>query len=155
MTVIDVGCAPYEGEESIPVLVDKFSPSLLLAFDPAVEDKQWMEGDTWVEQYRAAVTDRDGETGWQPSGTRSYVNEDSCYRVRTVDVARLVNELPDDEIVMKLDCEGSEYPILQRLTATGADRKLSKVLVEWHRLSDHEQEQKNLLRSLRCEVEEW
>jgi FkbM family methyltransferase len=45
------------------------------------------------------------------------------------------NTAPDDEIVLKLDCEGSEYEILQELlTDDEARGRVKQVYVEWHHI---------------------
>jgi FkbM family methyltransferase len=47
---------------------------------------------------------------------------------------------PDRQIVLKLDCEGSEYEILKDLIGTGAIRHVHLAVMEWHRVTGDKDE---------------
>lgn len=63
--------------------------------------------------------------------------------VKGIGIVALIEELqeqdPDVEIdVLKLDCEGSEYPLLKELQVSGLLSKVKYILGEWHRKgTDH------------------
>ena len=63
----------------------------------------------------------------------------------------------DDKIVLKLDCEGSEYELLDHLIDTNTDELLDLVIVEWHPKSEaaHDALSASILERIRCEVQEW
>lgn len=132
--VIDVGCAKYGGDESIPYLIDEFKPAVLYGFDPSseVEDRTWTEGDTLVSTRRMAAWTHDGTVGFKPGGLRGAVHPDGK-PVPCIDLAAFVmREARLNDVVLKLDAEGSEYVLLPHLIVTGADRCLKVAWVEWH-----------------------
>lgn len=55
-------------------------------------------------------------------------------RVQCVDAVRLLSDVSDKyrDIVLKLDVEGSEYDILERLIAAGSMPRIKKLIVEFH-----------------------
>lgn len=67
--------------------------------------------------------------------SRRIANED-CPVITTpcVDLARVISELSGqyEEIVLKLDVEGAEYDILERLLETGEIDRISKLYCEFH-----------------------
>lgn len=153
MIVIDVGCKGYENADSVGYLVERFHPSTLYGFDPnqPVEVKD-VQGTHCVLSDRAGWT-HDGyvtfyrDEDWAASRVWDSLDEDSPEDIRPcVDIAGLIQKFGDEEIVLKLDCEGAEYPILERLRDTGLDSKLTLALVEWH--SERRVE-------VACPVEEW
>jgi hypothetical protein len=54
--------------------------------------------------------------------------------------------------IVKMDVEGAEYPLIRHLIETGADKKLERLLVEWHPPTTG---RAYLLSLLSCPVEEW
>lgn len=139
MIVIDVGCASFEGARSIPELIVRFNPDVIYGFDPN-RDEVAIRTSVRVERSYAAAWTYDGTVGFYQDSTTSRVSDFPSKQVPCIDLARFIGELPEDEIVLRLDCEGAEHRLLEHLHETGADERLSLVLVEWH---------------LRCPVEEW
>ena len=60
--------------------------------------------------------------------------------VQIVDVnevfAAIIKRHPDDRFIFKIDCEGGEYDIFDRLNETGLINKIHLFIVEWHNLSN-------------------
>lgn len=56
------------------------------------------------------------------------------YDVKTIDIADFLAELfsPEDNIIMKLNCEGAEYEIIRRLHQMGMLGWIKKWYVQWH-----------------------
>lgn len=52
--------------------------------------------------------------------------------VDTIDLSSFILDLNYETIILKLDVEGSEYDILQRMIETGSINKLHKIYVEFH-----------------------
>jgi FkbM family methyltransferase len=51
----------------------------------------------------------------------------------------VLKEYPDREILLKVDCEGSEYEIIQSLIESGYIKEVSIIMMEWHiRSSSHD-----------------
>lgn len=154
MIVVDVGChtwshlqpdGSYIYEDSIHPLVERFHPDTLYGFDPSLNnDEEYELGDTKVILSTKAAWTEDGEIGFKPQRSRSRVG-DGGYQVKCFDLAAFLEGL-DDEVVLKLDIEGSEYPLLMHLGSREVDRNLSLILVEWH---------EDARVSMRCPVEEW
>ena len=46
------------------------------------------------------------------------------------------NEIIDEKIIVKIDCEGSEYEILERLNDTGLLPRYDVIIIEWHYKGD-------------------
>jgi hypothetical protein len=44
----------------------------------------------------------------------------------------ITSDYPDIDIVAKIDCEGSEYEILDSLAATGQLGQIKIIMMEWH-----------------------
>jgi hypothetical protein len=81
------------------------------------------------------------------------VREVPCF-----DLAAFIRDLPPGEIVLKLDAEGAEIPLLEHLHAAGMDERLTLLLVEWHdavMTGDYGARRAMLEAALRCRVEEW
>jgi FkbM family methyltransferase len=55
-------------------------------------------------------------------------------KVPSLDFARWFKEntSDDDRIIIKMDIEGAEYKVLQRLVDTGLMRRITELRVEWH-----------------------
>jgi FkbM family methyltransferase len=67
--------------------------------------------------------------------TTNRVNYKQGVRVPSVDVAKLLTEIAivtDRQIVLKLDIEGAEYAVIERLFARGAASLLAGLVVETH-----------------------
>lgn len=131
--VIDIGCAKWGGDESIPYLVETFEPSILYGFDPGAEPPfAWKVGETVVQVNQWAAWTYDGTIGFKVARLGGHVEDDApsypCF-----DLARFINELTDDQpIVLKMDAEGAEYVLLPHLCQHDADLRLELALVEWH-----------------------
>jgi hypothetical protein len=146
--VIDLGCATYGENDSVRYLVERFKPDALYGFDPVLSGPahERRDGTNCTLAEFAAYT-YTGTVGFLRNGTGSTLDDEADERVRCFDIAEFIAQLPETDIVLKLDVEGAEYDILQRLRECGLDERLTLVLVEWH--GSHEPI------PLRCPVEEW
>jgi hypothetical protein len=54
-----------------------------------------------------------------------------------------------DVIVVKMDIEGAEVPVLQKMIEDGTDALIDELLVEWHGAGEELEE------TLRCTVRRW
>jgi len=137
--VIDVGCAKYGGDESIPYLIEEFEPDVLLGFDPQAEPAAYeLDGCSVVTTPSAVWTD-DGHVTFEPAGTSGRVVTGGRLRhagvvVPCVSITSIVREALEhgDRVIVKMDAEGAEYELLPALIANGLDAKLELVWVEWH-----------------------
>jgi hypothetical protein len=160
--VIDVGCAAYGGDRSIERLIKLFEPDILYGFDPAWEDGMYVPEEgckTSVVVSNEAAWIRSGSVRFLLDGLNGQVGEhDHWTLVPCFDLARFIRHIPaGDEIILKLDCEGSEYELLERLIYRAVDRRLSLAWIEWHPIGTSwpEKRRASLESRLRCQVDEW
>lgn len=123
MIVIDGGCSDHGYEYgSLKRLADMYPGAKVIGFDP-LDDGQ-------------ALWTFDGVIGFNRNGTSSRVTEDPrSEQVPCVDIARIIDELEDPHIVLKLDVEGAEHVLLPYLLERGVARDIELLLVEWHDFS--------------------
>lgn len=169
MIVVDLGCATYPnhpGDESMLTLLERFRPSVYYGFDPhpsVVERDRWVGGSRTIIQRKAAWT-RAGVLGFVT--TPAVGNELGSYTadapvgetVECFDLARFLGgcvPYASGELVLKLDVEGAEYPLLEHLVGHDIDPALSLIMVEWHEIEGGPARVLEILKQLRCPVEEW
>lgn len=166
--VIDVGCARHGSSYSVERLLTMFKPDMLLGFDPDPEVSKAMPtgqtfkpregGMTIIDLRREAAWTFDGEIGFVFGGTVAHVDPDDpqAAKVRCVDLARVITSLPEP-VILKLDCEGAEYELLEHLIQTGAINAVERVVVEWHKRSDGKRRRaiEEGLRAAGVRTEQW
>ena len=172
MIVVDLGCFPHRDEISIEPLIERYRPEVLYGFDPwpaLVEGETDLDGTRVVLARKAAWTE-DGEIefayvrglrGWDSTVMRDKNSRDEWSRAKAIrvpcfDFSAWLSELPERPIV-KLDVEGAEFPILERLVAEGTDSLVAELLVEWHdsKMPSYSERKAALLADLRCPVSPW
>ena len=165
--VIDVGAARYGGDYSIERLIEQFKPHVLYAFDPnkealfeavkAVENREECQ----IYYDNQAAWTYDGEIGFRADGLNSWLTLDvHAPQVPCFDLAKLIDELwleHEQKIVLKLDCEGSEYDLLPHLIQKNADSLLDVCIVEWHpqATAAPRHQRKRIEETIKCELREW
>lgn len=161
MIVVDLGCVGHQGEDSIEPLINHFHPDVFYGFDPhpgILDLGGFAAGDTEVHLERKAAWIHDGTIGFDSAGLRSQVREqDEWEQVPCFDLAAWLQKLPDDEIIVKMDIEGAEKPVLEHLIETNTDLLIDRLLIEWHGHRDFviPFDADELRRRLRCPVETW
>ncbi len=161
MIVIDVGCTRFGGDYSIERLIEEFHPDVLYGFDPhsslAEIEIDGDIGDTIVSLKRKAAWTYDGEVGYREDGLNSWLTDDpGAKKVPCFDLARFILELPEDEIVLKMDAETAEFDLLSHLIITGADERLKLVWCEWHMGVENAEARRHVIeREIACEIIEW
>lgn len=161
MIVIDVGCHPQGPEESVYNLIERFQPDLLLGFDPYPELVEGVEcvGDTLVVRRRVAAWTRADIMPIRVEGITTGLTmfgDPDHVPVKSFDLPGLIEALPATAgIVLKLDAEGVEYPILADIVERDIDLLLERVLVEWHPEETAHDMWIEPRPVLRCIVEEW
>jgi FkbM family methyltransferase len=170
--VVDLGCFPHRDEISLEPLLERFRPAVLYGFDPwpeLVEGETEVEGTrvvlerkaAWVEDGEIEFAQVRGLRGWDSTVMRDKNSRDEwsrgdAIRVPCFDFSAWLRELPEPPVV-KLDVEGAEFPILERLVAEGTDVLVAELLVEWHdnKMPAYEDRKAELLTRLRCPVSPW
>jgi FkbM family methyltransferase len=172
MIVVDLGCFPHRDEISIEPLIREYRPDVLYGFDPwpgLVETDTTFEGTRVILRRRAAWIE-DGEvefarvrglrawnsTVMREKNTRNeWSGAGDVIRVACFDFSEWLRGLPEPPIV-KLDVEGAELPILERLADQGTDSLVKELLVEWHddRIEGSSERRSAVVARLRCPVTE-
>ncbi len=151
LIVVDLGCAPHGNRHSSKELIAAYKPDLLLGFDPLAKPRTGFLDGSFVIVSDSAASTFCGWIAFHEDGIESQTSfgEDA---VRCFDLAALLRSLPG-EVLLKMDVEGAEYPLLQHLINAGVwpDR----ILVEWHEQFYGTPEKERLLAAIPCEVEEW
>lgn len=135
--VVDVGCARYGGDESIPYLIEEFNPESLFGFDPQATPAVYRVGDTQVVVASEAAWTHDRGmwfTGQGLGGTVTAEGGRGARRVDTIDLAALLHDIAPlhDKLVLKMDAEGAEYELVPHLIDRGIDTLLELMWIEWH-----------------------
>lgn len=156
LTVIDIGCANH-GTSSIDYLIERHLPDRFEGYDPLLPGGAvYTHKATHVVVCNVAVLPDYCEAWYQHKGSATKVNTDG--RGTFVDawsVRSIIQNQPGD-IILKLDCEGSEYDLLEAILADGLDERIQLLYVEWHGDSTHlTQRRTSLEQNLRCPIQEW
>ena len=175
MIVIDLGCFPHRHEVSIETLVKRYRPRVLYGFDPwpgLIEGETQLDGTRVILERKAAwfedgvieyarvrglrawdstvMRAKNSRGEWSSSGSREVI------RVPCFDFSAWLRGLPEHPVV-KVDVEGAEFPILERMVDDGTDALVAELLVEWHdeKMEDFAERKATLLSQLRCPVTDW
>lgn len=167
LTLVDVGFVQYGPEVSLRPLIRRFKPDYVYGFDPLYTHPATIgsfEGTRALLAAQAAWT-RDGVlTLSNPSGviaTAMHTSENFLHATAiTVPCFDFVWWLRRQRgcLVVKLDVEGAEFPLLQALLNAGLDTRIGRLLVEWHERylpSGYRAWRDRLETELRCPIEEW
>ena len=171
--VVDLGCFPHRGEISIEPLVERYQPDVLYGFDPwpgLVEGERLLDGTrivlerkaAWIEAGEIEFARVRGLRGWDSTVMRAknsrgeWEGAADVIRVPCFDFSAWLRQLPEPPVV-KLDVEGAEFPILERLHEDGTDAHVAELLVEWHdeKMGDLAERKAAILSRLRCPVRPW
>lgn len=143
MIVVDLGCKTYGEDASLIPLIDRFAPRVLYGFDPLLEyDATTTIDGTDVELRKKAAWLHDGTillgvgapfhldaTVLADKNDRdewSVTTEVPCF-----DFSKWLSRLPET-VVLKLNVEGAEFPLLERLIADGTVEQVEHLIVSWH-----------------------
>lgn len=160
--VVDAGCYDWGGHmPSLPTLARTYKPDVLYGFDACSLLREGVGKTAGVRTIlrRQAVWTHDGVVPFidykltpqihHPiGGVGNHVGEGPD--VLCFDFARWLREIAAtyDRIIVKLDIEGAEVPVLEHVIAEEADLLIDELLVEWH--GDD-----SPLARLRCPVKAW
>jgi hypothetical protein len=132
--VVDVGCATHGADRSIEPLVERFHPETLFGFDPQVYACSFdVDGTTVVLSNEAAWT-MSGRVRFDGANLGAHVSAEGKGGrfVRAIDIVAFCASLVKRPLYVKLDAEGSEWPIIEALIKTRVDATIDLLLVERH-----------------------
>ena len=173
MIVVDLGCFPHLDEISIEPLIARFQPDVLYGFDPwpaLVEGETRVDGTRVILQRKAAWIDEGeiefarvrGLRSWDSTVMREkdlrgeWSRRGEIVVVPSFDFSSWLRTLPERPIV-KMDVEGAEFPILERMIDDGTDLLVTELLIEWHddKLAGFAERRGALISKLRCPTRPW
>lgn len=79
-----------------------------------------------------------GNTGLRGKSSPSYANNDNArerevqIEEATLEISKIIKEKKGKKVIVKMDCEGGEYEILENLYETGMINQIDVLLLEWH-----------------------
>ena len=152
--IVDLGCQDYGHEPSLRELVAEYQPSIIYGFDPSDlldEDCTDIDGTPAVLKRQAAWL-YDGQVNGDKSTTTFGVAHGGPLTVDCFDFSAWLTDL-DQQIVLKMDIEGAEYQLLERMLEDGTDRYLEELLIEWH--SQNPEIGAALEARLSCPIRQW
>ena len=142
-----VDCGAYTGD-SLPVLLKLFGPfERIICFEPNPNLKVVRPDTTWAafEVHRCAVWTNNaqvrfylGEDNKQSSLMENKSTGNLCRdrsaMVEAIDFSGWLEEntRPDDRLTIKMDIEGAEFDVLERLAAHPVRKRIEHLLDEWH-----------------------
>lgn len=179
MIFCDLGC--YNGDT-----VEQFinwgqvfanvSDATIYAFEPNPNfQKEWEDlyerqikhvKDIVFEQSAAWIDDKGLEFSlWNESPEGSTVMKDKrnwyagkVVGVPSFDFSEWLKQFEGEEIYIKMDCEGAEYPILRKMIEDGSDKLCKLIFIEFHANKMGEkwlEEQAWIIDNLKCKWIEW
>lgn len=142
--VVDIGChshPQHQGtpQDSIGRLLERFRPRLLYGFDPHPDTRAGHRrvNGCAVTVLRQAAWVRDGDIEYEVNAARPLSSRirEGDRRVPCFSLASFLQGLdrePGERLVVKMDVQGAEYPLLLHLLEHDAARLVDLLLVEWH-----------------------
>jgi len=97
--------------------------------DSVYDDAAWTENG--ISEF--AVDDSDAPLGSTlMPGKKSIWDTKDKIKVTTFDLSQWLTQFRDDFVVLKMDCEGAEFPILNKMIADGTVTIPYVMMVEFH-----------------------
>ncbi len=152
--VVDLGCQDYGAQDSLTALIHEYQPSVVYGFDPSDlldEKKKKIEGVKVVLKRQAAWL-YDGNVAGDGRTTTFAIGGDNDQTVPCIDFSAWLSRL-NKHVVLKVDIEGAEYELLERLLDTGADQYVDELLIEWH--SGDAARDQALAERFDCPIRQW
>lgn len=139
---IDVG--GFHGEASHAALDPRFGFDKVYCIEPVPECCDYIRtrlSDSRLNIVQAALADRDGEASLYGPSTLAgslfsdHIHVDACASIhcKTIRASRFLEGIfqPGDRIWLKLNCEGSEIPVLEDLISTGWFARIESALLDF------------------------
>lgn len=183
MIVVDIGCHPQGAEESVEKLCRAYRPSILYGFDPYPElqpgiehfghpqartrgrppgKRRWDKNSplfTVVVRSRIAAWTHNGFVSYNEADISSGVVPEgySSAAVPCFDLVAWMKTLPmpDEEVILKIDAEGAEFPLMWALYDNAIDLLLKEVLIDYHPEENANGWYRKDRAPLRCPTEDW
>lgn len=140
--MIYIDCGFYAGKalEYYAPFMDKGTKVYAFEPNPLIDMKKMTERFPFkIEHIPAAVWIKDGTAMFnleeRADAARLQKVRKSLgktVKVKTIDFSKFVADLPDDNIVISMDIEGAEYPVLRKMLKDGTAKKITLLDIEFH-----------------------
>lgn len=143
MIVVDLGCKTYGEDASLIPLIERFRPETMYGFDPLLDhDTTARIDNTRLELRAKAAWLREGTirlgigAPFHLDATVVADKNDRDEWAQTIEVpcfdfSHWLDNLAE-RVVLKLNVEGAEFPLLERLFADGTVDQVESLIVAWH-----------------------
>jgi FkbM family methyltransferase len=172
---IYVDAGAYDGDTLNCKELFDFDADVVYAFEPNPkfksklndwannQDRFFFDAAIWTHTgtIEFAVDNTDTPLGSTVMSGKTKIWDGSPHRdVPCIDFSKWLVQNVDfgDVVIVKMDIEGAEFPVIEKLIKDETDKLITKLYVETHpnKVRDYTTTYKNeLLSKLSCEVEEW
>lgn len=137
-----------------PIYLDKFSD---------IENLVFINKAVWVEYgkcdfFRSYTAWRDGGTLIKEKKTGE-LDKQNPIKVTTIDFSSWIMDtfLPSDLIILKMDIEGAEYKVLNKMIVDGSIDYIDELWIEWHygKINMPEHKHQELVSRLKMPIRKW
>lgn len=137
-----------------------FDPSPLYVHDWQKQTLPWIK----FEQKAAWINNQELDYSLYPVSEGSSImrEKDGWYegqimKVPCLDFSAWLKQFKDCHVIVKMDIEGAEFPVLKKMIEDGTDRLVHKLFVEFHdsKLGDYETHKDWIVKNLKCKWHHW
>lgn len=179
MIFIDVGCWHAGATEQFvnwgQLLTDDLSKSFIYSIEPNPKLKEYWETirdrhikhlagmeyipkAAWVENTTLQLSETDLDLGATVMTEKQGYNEDNLISVEAFDFSTWLRGFVGEQVIIKMNCEGAEYPILEKMIKDGTDRIPESIMVEFHskKMEGNQIDLENYIKkNIKCKLYEW
>lgn len=99
-----------------------------------VSEINFIQKAAWVED---GVMEFRQDLAPEPMGStlmvdKAEANKETKIEVETMDFSQWLKQFGGEEIYIKMDIEGAEYPVLRKMIEDGTDKLVKLMMIEWH-----------------------
>jgi FkbM family methyltransferase len=120
------------------ITIDRFKHLDIIAYHAAVSDSEGT-----IKFNIQSSTDRQGNITKSGTGSSAMsLDEWQCkgggfveeVEVKKIDLSKWMSDnlIQSDYVILKMDIEGSEYPVLEKIINSGLIKLIDKLYIEWH-----------------------
>lgn len=135
-----IDCGSYNGEDINQVINEgKINNTWrIIAFDPQTElnmpDIEFIKKAVWINDEQKEFAISENKVGSSLMPEKRQFNEPTSQKIMVdcIDFSEYIKQFKNDYLVIKMDIEGAEYPVLTKMIKDGTISIPKKVYVEWH-----------------------
>lgn len=112
----------------------------------------------WIDNDGIILSEYENPTGSSVMDAKKDWDKGTKRKVPSIDFSDWLLQFAGEEIYIKIDIEGAEYPLLRKMIEDGTDLLCDLIFIEWHaeKMGDqYKKDQKYIEKNLKCRWEEW